>query len=112
MPSARFPDGRPGALQLHEPYIALGLLIAYLLLSIEVYLTTYTIGAFHLSFWSFGPTELRVLLCIGNIALFWRQTVNHRRAQIPAVRRRRRGRHLRNGGHADLVRGAPHAAAL
>ena len=58
-----------------SPYIALGLLIAFLLLSIEVYLTTYTIGSFHLSFWSFGPTELRVLLCIGNIALFWRQTV-------------------------------------
>jgi archaetidylinositol phosphate synthase len=58
-----------------SPYIALGLLVAYLLLSIEVYLTTYTIGAFHLSFWSFGPTELRVLLCIGNLALFWRPVV-------------------------------------
>jgi phosphatidylglycerophosphate synthase len=58
-----------------SPYIALGLLIAYLLLSIEVYLTTYTIGAFHLSFWSFGPTELRLLLCIGNLALFWRPVV-------------------------------------
>ena len=58
-----------------SPYIALGLLIAYLLLSIEVYLTTYTIGAFHLSFWSFGPTELRLLLCIGNIALFYRPVV-------------------------------------
>jgi phosphatidylglycerophosphate synthase len=57
------------------PYIALGLLIAYLLLSIEVYLTTYTIGSFHLSFWSFGPTELRILLCIGNLALFWRPIV-------------------------------------
>src|SRR5882724_6743397 len=57
------------------PYIGLGLLIAYLLLSIEVYLTTYTIGAFHLSFWSFGPTELRLLLCIGNIALFYRPLV-------------------------------------
>jgi archaetidylinositol phosphate synthase len=56
-------------------YIALGLLIAYLLLSIEVYLTTYTIGSFHLSFWSFGPTELRLLLCIGNIALFYRPVV-------------------------------------
>src|SRR5205085_3625864 len=55
-----------------SPYIALGLLIAYLLLSIEVYLTTYTVGAFHLSFWSFGPTELRLLLCVGNIALFLR----------------------------------------
>src|SRR5215831_4657209 len=53
-----------------SPFIALGLLIAYFLLSIEVYLTTYTIGAFHLSFWSFGPTELRLLLCIGNLALF------------------------------------------
>jgi phosphatidylglycerophosphate synthase len=58
-----------------SPFIALGLLIAYLLLSIEVYLTTYTIGAFHLSFWSFGPTELRLLLCIGNIALFYRPWV-------------------------------------
>ncbi|HEY2016604.1 MAG TPA: CDP-alcohol phosphatidyltransferase family protein [Bryobacteraceae bacterium] len=58
-----------------NPFIALGLLIAYFLLSIEVYLTTYTIGSFHLSFWSFGPTELRLLLCIGNIALFYRPVV-------------------------------------
>ena len=58
-----------------HPFIALGLLVAYLLLSIEVYLTTYTIGSFHLSFWSFGPTELRLLLCIGNIALFYRPVV-------------------------------------
>ena len=56
-------------------YVALGLLIAYFLLSIEVYLTTYTIGKFHLSFWSFGPTELRLLLCVGNIALFYRPVV-------------------------------------
>jgi archaetidylinositol phosphate synthase len=54
-----------------EPFIALGLLIVYLLLSIEVYLTTYTIGSFHLSFWSFGPTELRLLLCVGNLALYF-----------------------------------------
>src|SRR3954470_23603061 len=58
-----------------NPFIALCLMIAYFLLSIEVYLTTYTIGAFHLSFWSFGPTELRILLCIGNIALFYRPVV-------------------------------------
>lgn len=58
-----------------NPFIALGLLIAYFLLSIEVYLTTYTIGAFHMSFWSFGPTELRLLLCVGNIALFYRPVV-------------------------------------
>ncbi len=49
--------------------VALGMLIAFLLLSIEVYLATYTIGNFHLSFWKFGPTEVRVLLGIGNVAL-------------------------------------------
>jgi phosphatidylglycerophosphate synthase len=58
-----------------NPFIALGLLIAFLLLSIESYLATYTIGKFHLSTWGFGPTELRLLLCIGNIALFWRPVV-------------------------------------
>jgi len=42
-------------------------LIAYLLLSIEIYLATYTIGTFHLSYWRFGPTELRILLVIGNL---------------------------------------------
>src|SRR5579872_4883888 len=33
-----------------NPFIALGLLIAYFLLSIEVYLTTYVLGKFHMSF--------------------------------------------------------------
>src|ERR1700737_3209494 len=49
--------------------IAVGLLVAYFLLSIEVYLATYTVGKFHLSFGAFSPTELRLLLIIGNIAL-------------------------------------------
>jgi len=49
--------------------IAAGLLIVYFLLTIEVYLATYTIGTFHLSFWKFSPTELRILLMIGNLAL-------------------------------------------
>lgn len=49
--------------------IAAGLLIVYFMLSIEVYLATYTLGAFHLSFWKFSPTELRLLLVIGNLAL-------------------------------------------
>jgi archaetidylinositol phosphate synthase len=55
--------------------IAIGLLIAYFMLSIEVYLATYTLGTFHLSFWKFSPTELRILLVIGNIALFYRPVV-------------------------------------
>lgn len=53
-----------------HPWIAIGLLIAFLLLSIQSYLATYTLGEFHLSFWGFGPTELRLLLVIGNLALF------------------------------------------
>jgi archaetidylinositol phosphate synthase len=55
--------------------IAVGLLVVYLLLSIEVYLTTHTIGKFHLSFAAFGPTELRLLLIAGNIALLFRPVV-------------------------------------
>jgi len=57
-----------------SPAIAAGLLIAYFMLSIEVYLATYTIGTFHLSFWKFSPTELRILLMIGNLALYFGHT--------------------------------------
>src|SRR5580704_8979015 len=52
-----------------HPVIAIGLLLAFLLLSIQSYLATYTLGEFQLSFWNFGPTELRILLAAGNIAL-------------------------------------------
>ena len=52
-----------------HPWIAIGLLIAFLVLSIQSYLATYTLGEFHLSFWNFGPTELRLLLAVGNLAL-------------------------------------------
>jgi phosphatidylglycerophosphate synthase len=55
--------------------IAAGLLVSYLLLSIEAYLTTHTIGKFHLSFAAFSPTELRLLLIAGNIALLFDQKV-------------------------------------
>ena len=50
-------------------YLALALLVAFLLLSIQSYLATYTLGEFRLSFWSMGPTELRILLAVGNLAL-------------------------------------------
>jgi len=58
-----------------NPLIAMGMLIGYFLLSIESYLATYTIGTFHLSYWKFSPTELRLLLCLGNIALLYRPVV-------------------------------------
>lgn len=52
-----------------RPLIALGMLIAFLMLSIESYLATYTLGSFQLSHWIFGPTEIRILLALGNLAL-------------------------------------------
>jgi phosphatidylglycerophosphate synthase len=55
-----------------NPWIAIGMLIAFLLLSIEVYLTTYTLGMFHLSHGIFGPTEIRLALVAGNLALYFR----------------------------------------
>jgi phosphatidylglycerophosphate synthase len=58
-------------------FIAIGLLIGFLLLSIQSYLATYTLGEFQLSFWNFGPTELRILLSIGNVALFYHPMVFH-----------------------------------
>ncbi len=60
-----------------HPYIAIGLLVAFLLLSIQSYLATYALGEFQLSFWSFGPTELRILLAVGNLALFRWPVVLH-----------------------------------
>lgn len=52
-----------------SPTVAMGLLIAYFLLSIDVYLATYSLGQFRLSYWKVGPTELRLLLCAGNVVL-------------------------------------------
>lgn len=52
--------------------IAVGMLVAFLVLSVESYLTTYTIGKFCMSHGLFGPTEIRILLMIGNIALLYR----------------------------------------
>jgi len=42
------------------------------MLSVEVYLATYTVGTFQMSFAKFGPTEIRILLALGNAALWLR----------------------------------------
>jgi archaetidylinositol phosphate synthase len=59
-----------------SPAVALGLLIAYLMLSVEIYLATYALGDFKISYFKMGPTELRILLSIGNLAALWRSTVH------------------------------------
>ena len=57
--------------------IALGVLVVYFMLSIDVYLATYTIGTFRISFYKFSPTELRILLAIGNL-----RAMSHSTARI------------------------------
>ena len=61
--------------------VALAMLLAFLVLSAESYLATYTLGRFQLSQGIFGPTELRILLAIGNLALLhspWVTLAGHR----------------------------------
>ena len=53
---------------LHWP-VAMAMLIAFLVLSSESYLATYTLSCFQLSQGLFGPTEIRILLVLGNLAL-------------------------------------------
>lgn len=51
--------------------IALGMFVAFLMLSVEVYLATQALGRFQMSFAKFGPTEIRILLSLGNVALWF-----------------------------------------
>jgi len=65
-----------------HPGVALGMLVAFLTLSIEAYLATYTLGSFQLSYWKFGPTEIRLLLAIGNLALLYHPRIEIMKKQI------------------------------
>jgi hypothetical protein len=58
-----------------SPTVALGVLVAFLLLSAETYLATAVLGVFRLSFMGIGPTELRILLAAGTLALFGRPSI-------------------------------------
>lgn len=49
--------------------VAVAMLVAFLLLSAESYLATYTLQCFQMSQGIFGPTEIRILLIAGNLAL-------------------------------------------
>ncbi|HKF24035.1 MAG TPA: CDP-alcohol phosphatidyltransferase family protein [Candidatus Angelobacter sp.] len=55
-----------------SPWVAFGLLITYLVMLVEVCLASYTLGDFKISYFKMGPTELRILLSIGNLVLFWK----------------------------------------
>jgi phosphatidylglycerophosphate synthase len=55
--------------------VGAGFLLAYYLLTIEIALATYAVGVFRISFWKFGPTELRILLALGTLKLLDSGTV-------------------------------------
>ena len=65
------------------PIVAAAFLIAYYVLSIEIYLATYCVGRFQMSFWGWGPTELRILLAIGALTLFVKPIVTIFGMQMP-----------------------------
>ncbi len=52
-----------------HPLIALAVLAAYLALCAEAFLATHALGVFSLAFAGVGPTELRVVLAIGAVAV-------------------------------------------
>jgi phosphatidylglycerophosphate synthase len=58
-----------------SPVIALGLLVAYLIMAVEVYLAAHVLGEFRITYFNLGPTELRILLAIGSLWLPVRPTV-------------------------------------
>ncbi|TAK13627.1 MAG: CDP-alcohol phosphatidyltransferase family protein [Acidobacteria bacterium] len=62
--------------------VALAVLIAYLLLSAEVYLATYTRHTFRMTFFKLGPTELRILLAGGNVFALFKPTVTMAGSEI------------------------------
>ena len=52
-----------------SPMMAGGFLVSYYLLMVEIALATHSVGTFRISYWKFGPTELRIILAIGTLQL-------------------------------------------
>jgi len=50
-------------------WVAFGLLVIYYMLSIHIYLSTYTEGVFKIAYGKVGGTELRLILIAGNLVL-------------------------------------------
>lgn len=69
-----------------SPYLRFDLsllaLIAYLLASIYVYLTTYVAGIFRISYGQLGPTEMRLIAIVTSIVVFF---AGNPSVHIPAV---------------------------
>ena len=66
-----------------SPWVAALLLIAYFMLTVEVFLATHVLGTFRMSFFKVGPTELRILLAIGNTVALWKPTAHVLGQELP-----------------------------
>ena len=58
-----------------SPLVGLGLLVGYMMVSAEIFLATYSLGVFRLSFGPIGGTELRILLSIGTLYLLYKPVI-------------------------------------
>ena len=95
-----------------HPLVAMGLLVAYFVLSIEMYLAAHVLGEFRITYFQMGPTELRILLAIGSLWLMVKPNRDAVRPHLSPVRRRWHCRHYRARGHAARHGHPPHAHAL
>ena len=95
-----------------SPMMGAGFLLAYYLLMIEIALATHAVGTFRISFWKFGPTELRILLAIGTLQLDAVRHGDDRRLESPAVRRGRSSGDRRARDHLRGLRGRQHASPV
>lgn len=55
---------------LMSPVVAAAVVVAYLLLSVEMFLATYTLARFKIAHGGVGGTELRIALALLNVAVF------------------------------------------
>jgi archaetidylinositol phosphate synthase len=58
-----------------SPLVALGFLVTFFMVMAEVFLCTHVLRVFRMSFMKFGPTEMRVLLAAGSVAILYRPVV-------------------------------------
>ena len=58
-----------------SPYVTFSVaclaLIGYLLMSVLIYIRTYVYGVFQISYGKFGPTEVRVILILLNVVMYF-----------------------------------------
>ena len=59
-----------------SPMVAMSMLLAWLLVTVEVYLATSVLGTFRMAFLKIGPTELRILIALGNTWVLFDPTVS------------------------------------